>query len=159
MTAESIASLQPADSMGSEAAEKFRRREHDQVCFGKTKSTCEGPFDQIDLIERCIFFSDDFAKPLDLAFRLKIDDYPGVFCLPFSEAIDELRSLGLRQHEVSDGKLADAAILECALKIFRALFDPTLADLNRAAGFARSFDRNLEMIRRDVIANFSGLVV
>ena len=118
----------------------------------------ERAFNKIDIVER-ILLADDFAKALDLAFSLKIDDYPGFIRAPFSQARNELHALRLDQHQIANRELANVGILKRAAEIFGALFNPAFTDLDIGVGIFFRLDVDLKMIVREIIAHSTGLIV
>ena len=142
--------------MGCKSAKQFSGREDDDIGCRETKAARECSLDKIDALDRA---SHDFAKALDFALRLKIDDDSRVVCAPFFQAIEKLRPFSLCQHEIAGCKLSHLAILECAAEIFRTSFNPAFADLDVRVRLYFRLDFDLEMIWSDVIANEPALAI
>ena len=98
-------------------------------------------------------------EPFDFAFGLKIDDDLGVAGSPFGQAFYKLIPFCLGQHEIANGKFANAAILKCAAEIFRATLDPAFADLNFRGRLVVRSDLDDKVIGLDVIADQPALIV
>src|SRR5690242_11840217 len=120
--------VKPAARVRRETAEQFSRRQDDEVRGRKTKSAGEGAEDELDILKRVSV--DEFAETLDLAFGLKVNNDPPVIFSPFIEAFYELIAFRFGEQKISNREFADVAILERAAEIFRAFFNPTLADLD-----------------------------
>ena len=124
---------------------------------GKQNPRLRVPENEIDTLQR--IGVNDFPEAFDLTFGLKIDDDLGVAGSPFVQTLYELIPFCLGQHEIADGKFANTAILKCAAKIFRATFDPALADLNFRGRLLVRGDLDGKVIGLDVIADQPALIV
>src|SRR5262249_43502113 len=101
--------------MDCESSEQFGSREHNELSRRITKSTPKCALHKVQAIDRT---AHDLAEPLDLAFRLKVNEDPRVVRAPFFQAGDELRAFRLGEHEIAGAKLADLAILKRAAEVF-----------------------------------------
>src|SRR5438105_9479954 len=142
--------------MDRKSPKQFCGREDDEIGCGETKAVPERSFDKIDAFNCACH---NFAKALNLAFGLKINDDSRVVRPPFFQAFDKLRAFCLGEHEIPGRKLADIAIFERAAEILRTGFNPALADLDLCIRSSFRFDVDPEMIWSDVIANESVLIV
>ena len=74
---------QKPSRMDCKSSEQFRGRKDDEIGRRKTKSARKRALYEIDPFNRALH---DFAKPLDLAFSLKIDCDSGIVRAPFFQA-------------------------------------------------------------------------
>ncbi len=114
------------------------------------------PSDQLHAIERR---AHDFAEALDLAFRLEVDEDRHPARSPFRQTRRELRTLRFHEHEIANRKFRHVSILKGARIIFlRAAFlQPAFADDDLRVVLLLRFERDAEMILRDVIAHLAAL--
>src|SRR5262249_49681288 len=105
---------QKPSRMNCESSEQLGSGKDDQVSCRKTKSTRERAFHKVQTFNSA---SHDFAEPLDLAFSLKINFDPGVVRAPFFQALDELCTFCLGEHEIAGTKLSNLAILKRAAEV------------------------------------------
>src|SRR5205809_44052 len=77
--------IKAATRVRRESPEQFGRRQNDKVGRRKTKTARECAEDKIDIMQRV--GADQFAKTLNLAFSLKIDDDARVVLFPFAEML------------------------------------------------------------------------
>src|SRR5687767_1588808 len=115
VAAQSLRALQAPPAVGGVAPEQFRAGKDHQLAIRKNKAARQRAFEEVDILDR---LAHNLAEPLDLAFRLEIDDDAKSARAPISQASSELRALGLDQHEIAHGKIADVALVERAAKIF-----------------------------------------
>src|ERR1043166_8030862 len=118
IAAELLGPLETATAMRRVTAEQLRARQDDQFSVRKNETARQSSFKKLDVGDRV---AHDFAEPLDLAFRLKIDDDPKVGGSPVPQACGELCALRFDQHEIADREVADVATIERAAKIFRLI--------------------------------------
>ena len=89
----------------------------------------ESSFEKIDIIQ-CLFFAHDFAKTLDFAFSLEVDDDPVLVRAPLLQTRGKLRAFGFDEYEITNRELADFTILERPAKILRTGLNPAFADFD-----------------------------
>ncbi len=87
--------VEAASCVRGEAAEQFGGGQNDKVRSRKTKPGRERAQNKIDIMQ-CVG-ADQFAKTLDLALGLKINDDARFIFLPFVQALNELVALRFRQ--------------------------------------------------------------
>src|SRR5437762_4420449 len=138
--------------MRREPPEKFRAGKNNQISGRKIKSMRERALEKLNVREK-ILIVDDFAKPFDLAFGLKIDHHPRLLFTPLLQVLDELSALRFGKGEIADAKLAHRRCrgYERAAKVFRSPLDPTLADLYLWRRFAEIFGLSRIDLDRDVV--------
>jgi hypothetical protein len=122
---------QKPSRMHCESSEQLRSRENDKTCRRKTEAARERSLYKVEIIDSA---DHDFAEPLDLAFSLKINYDPSIVGAPFFQALNELRTFGLGEHEIAGAKLSNLAILKRAAEIFRTSLNPAFADLDVWSG-------------------------
>ena len=140
-----------------ESAEQFGGRQNDKVRSRKTKPARERAEKKIDIMQ-CVG-ADQFAKTLDLALGLKINDDARFIFLPFVQALNELVALRFREQKIADREFADIAILKRTAEVLGSAFNPAFTDWNLRFRFFFGLDLDDEIVIGDVIPNEAALVI